>query len=197
MTETPTVQPFAAVLDQLQGEIDPSGPVSERRTSDMEGLYQDENSLQNLVSSGDPLVYRVAAAPVPEVAGEVPFSITTIEPGTVGEEFFMTKGHAHTNYEGELYLGLSGRGGLVLYTGERTHWIDIEPGSAGYIPPGWAHRTVNVGSEPFRFLAVYPGAAGHDYEFVVERGMGLRVVQDADGYKVIEEYTSGSNTGDA
>lgn len=196
MTESPTVQPFAAALDQLRGEIEPSGPVSERRTSDMEGLYHDENSLRNLVSSGDPLVYRVAAAPVPEVAGEVPFSITTIEPGTVGEEFFMTKGHVHTSYEGELYLGLSGRGGLVLYTGEQASWIEIEPGSVGYIPPGWAHRTVNVGPEPFRFLAVYPGAAGHDYEFVVERGMGLRVLRDADSYKVVEESASVSNSDD-
>ena len=190
-------EPFAAVLDQLQGQIEPSGPVSERRASDMEGLYHDENSLQDLISSGDPLVYRVAAAPVPEVAGEVPFSITTVEPGTVGDEFFMTKGHAHTNYEGEIYLGLSGRGGLVLYTGEQARWIEIEPGSVGYIPPGWAHRTVNTGPEPFQFLAVYPGAAGHDYEFVLERGMGLRVVRDTDGYKVIDESTGVSGSSDA
>lgn len=187
MTEASTVQPFAAVLNQLKGEIEPSGPISERRTSDMEGLYHDENSLKDLVSSGDPLVYRVAAAPVPEVVGEVPFSITTIEPGTVGDEFFMTKGHAHTGYEGELYVGLAGRGGLVLYTGEQARWIEITPGSAGYIPPGWAHRTVNVGPEPFLFLAAYPGAAGHDYEFVLERGMGLRVMRDTDGYKVVDE----------
>ena len=190
-------EPFAAVLDQMRGEVSPSGPVSERRASDMEGLYHDEDGLQDLVSSGDPLVYRVAAAPVPEVAGEVPFSITTIEPGTVGEEFFMTKGHAHTSYEGELYVGLSGRGGLVLYTGEQARWIEIEPGSAGYIPPGWAHRTVNVGPEPFQFLAVYSGAAGHDYEFVVEKGMGLRIVQSADGYRVIDESAGVSDSNDA
>ncbi len=189
-------EPFAATLDRLRGEVKPSGPVSERRTSDMVGLYRDESSLQDLVGSGDPLVYRVAAAPVPEVAGEVPFSITTIEPGVVGEEFFMTKGHAHTGYEGELYVGLSGRGGLILHTGERARWIEIEPGSAGYIPPGWAHRTVNVGAEPFRFLAAYPGAAGHDYEFVLEKGMGLRVVRSADGHEVIEEARSVSNPDD-
>lgn len=193
MTEAPTIRPFAAVLDHLRGEIEPSGPVSERRTSDMEGLYQDEAKRQELVRSGDPLVYRVAAAPVPEVAGEVPFSITTIEPGTVGEEFFMTKGHAHTGHEGELYVGLSGRGGLILYDGKQACWLEIEPDSAGYIPPGWAHRTVNIGSEPFRFLAVYPGAAGHDYEFVVERGMGLRVLRDVDVYKLFNESANVSD----
>ena len=36
-------EPFAAVLDRLQGEVEPSGPVGERRASDMEGLYHDDN----------------------------------------------------------------------------------------------------------------------------------------------------------
>ena len=60
----------------------------------------------------------------------------------------------------------------------------FSPDAVGYIPPGWAHRTVNVGEEPFRFLAVYPGAAGHDYGFVEEHGMGARVYKDRQGYRV-------------
>ncbi len=189
-------EPFAAVLDQLQVETMRPGLVSERRTSDMGGLYHDEHSLKDLVGSGDPLVYR-AAAPVPEVSGGVPFSITTIEPGAVGEEFSMTEGQDHTSYEGEPCLGLSGKGGPVLYTGEEDRWVETGPGSAGYIPPGRAHRTVNVGSEPFRFLAAYPGAAGHDYEPVVGKGLGLRVVRNACNHKEIEESASVSNPDDA
>lgn len=170
-----SVEPFGALLDAATGGIEPAGPVTENRVSDLAGLYEDEAEWGRAAGGGDRVVYRVVAAPVPEEAGQVPFSITTIEPGVVGDEFFMTKGHAHTSPEGELYVGLSGRGLLVLYDGEEARWVEISPGRAGYIPPGWAHRTANVGDEPFRFLAVYPGSAGHDYRFVRERGMGARV----------------------
>jgi glucose-6-phosphate isomerase len=43
---------------------------------------------------------------------------------------------------------------------------------------------VNTGTRPFAFLAIYPGAAGHDYERVLRHGMGARVVRDGDGYAV-------------
>lgn len=182
-----SVQPFGAVLDATTGGVEPTGPVTENRVSDMAGLYENEAAWGRAAEGENPLVYRVVAAPVPEEAGEVPFSVTTIEAGEVGDEFFMTKGHAHTSHEGELYVGLSGRGLLLLYDGEEPRWVEISPGRAGYIPPGWAHRTVNVGDGPFRFLAVYPGDAGHDYGFVRERGMGARVrraPEAPEGYEV-------------
>ncbi len=179
-----SVGPFGATLSSVTGEVEPAGPVSENRLSDMADFYAAGPAGGGAGGGRDPLVYRVAAAPVPEASGEVPFSITTIEPGAVGEEFFMTKGHAHVEREGELYVGLSGRGLLLLYDGNEPRWVEISPGRAGYIPPGWAHRTVNVGDEPFRFLAVYPGDAGHDYDFVLERGMGARVFRAEEGYEV-------------
>lgn len=174
--------PFGAILDAVGGGIEPAGPIKESRASDMAGLYKDADAWQRL--AGDALVYAVAAAPVAEEAGELPFSITTIQPGTVGGEFFMTKGHMHTARQGEVYLGLSGKGLLVLYDGGEAKVVELPPNVVGYIPPGWAHRTVNVGAEPFRFLAVYPGDAGHDYGFVRERGMGARVYKDGRGYLV-------------
>lgn len=195
-----SVQPFGALLDADKGWVEPTGPVAENRISDMVGLYESESAWGEAAQMGDPLVYRVVAAPVPEVAGEVPFSITTIEAGAVGGEFFMTKGHAHTSREGELYVGLSGQGLLLLYDGGEPRWVEVSAGRAGYIPPGWAHRTVNVGDEPFRFLAVYPGGAGHDYEFVRERGMGARVRRAPgapEGYEVTQLGTgSGSVPGE-
>ncbi len=178
--------PFGAALDIASGLVSPEGPLQERRLSDLRGLYADEAAFEAAVADGDPLVYTVSAAPVPEEAGEVPFSITTIEPGDVAGELFMTKGHWHTAHEGEIYEGKAGRGGLLLFDGARTRWIDLSDGAVGYIPPGWAHRTVNTGDQPFRFLAVYPGAAGHDYERVLERGMGARVVRTQDGFELQE-----------
>jgi glucose-6-phosphate isomerase len=63
------------------------------------------------------------------------------------------------------------------------------PDVAGYVPPGWTHRTVNVDNEPFRF----PGAAGHDYVAVAGTGMGARVVRSADGYRVAPDQDAPSS----
>jgi glucose-6-phosphate isomerase len=179
-----SIDPFGAILSSATGGVEPTGTVTENRVSDMVDLYEEATAWRRTVEAENPIVYRVVAAPVPEEAGEVPFSITTIEAGTVGDEFFMTKGHAHTSYQGELYVGLSGRGLLLLYDGDEARCVEIFPDRAGYIPPGWAHRTVNVGDEPFRFLAVYPGDAGHDYGFVARKGMGVRVRRAPEGYEV-------------
>jgi glucose-6-phosphate isomerase len=184
MSEAPAIAPFSAALDVAAGEVVPAGPVTERRVSDLEGLFADVAAWRAAVDEGDPVVYRVRAAPVPERRGEVPFSITTIEPGAIGDELHMTKGHGHTAPEGEVYVGLAGHGGLLLHDGTAHRWLELEAGGTGYIPPGWAHRTVNTGRKPFRFLAVYPGAAGHDYEIVLRRGMGARVLRAGDGYEV-------------
>ena len=183
--------PFAATLDAATGDVEPQGPITERRVSDLQGLIADEAAWRHAVDHGNPIVYRVVAAPVPEVAGELPFSITTIEPGAIGDEYYMTKGHAHMTKghahaapEGELYVGLVGRGVLLLFDGREARFVEMGRGVAGYVPPGWAHRMVNVATEPFRFLAVYSGTAGHDYEVVARTGMGARVVRSTDGYQV-------------
>lgn len=178
------VQPFAAALDTTAGRVTPEGPLQERRLSALEGLYADAGAWRAAVDAGDPLVYTVSAAPVPEHAGEVPFSITTIQPGDVAGELFMTKGHWHTAPEGEVYQGIGGTGGLLLFDGATHRWLALTDAAVGYIPPGWGHRTVNTGSEPFRFLAIYPGAAGHDYERVLRGGMGARVVRAGSGFEV-------------
>lgn len=173
---TPSVPPMRLTLDAHTGEIAPTGPVQLRRMSNLPGLFADSAAWERGLHE-DRVVYEVASSPVPEAAGEVPQSITTIHPGDVGGEFHMTKGHMHTSPRGEIYLGLTGVGGLLLFDGARPEWIEMAPGVIGYIPPGWAHRSVNTGDEPYRFLAVYPGDAGHDYDWVRENGMGNRVMR--------------------
>lgn len=176
---TPPIDPFVITLDRTNALLEPPGPTLVRRMSDLAGLFADGAAWARAVADGDPVVYTVAASPVPETPRELPQSITTIHPGTTGGEYWMTKGHQHPDPQGEIYLGLSGRGGLLLFDGERAEYLAMEPGTIGYIPPGWAHRSVNTGDEPYRFLAVYPGSAGHDYRWVLEHGMGLRVRKGA------------------
>lgn len=184
--ETP-IRPFAITMDESQSTLSPTGPTLVRRMSDLEGLFLDREAWAEAVSAGDPVVYEVASSPVPETPRELPQSITTIHPGTTGGELWMTKGHQHPDPQGEIYLGLAGSGGLLMFDGQETSWLEISAGTIGYIPPHWAHRSVNTGAEPYRFLAVYPGSAGHDYGWVLEHGMGLRAYR-GDGAVDLRPY---------
>jgi glucose-6-phosphate isomerase len=101
----------------------------------------------------------------------------------------MTKGHQHPDPQGEIYYGLAGTGGIIMFDGKQTSWIDITPGKIGYIPPGWAHRSINTGDSEYKFLAVYPGSAGHDYLWVLKNGMGLRAFNKHNKFE-LQEFNS-------
>ena len=171
----PPLDPMRIVFDSASASVTPTGPVLTRRMSSLEGLFAAEELRRELAQGADPVVYTVASSPVPELPRELPQSVTTILPGNLAGEFYMTKGHQHPDPQGEIYLCLRGTGGLLTFDGTRTSWIEMTPGVIGYMPPGWAHRSVNTGTEEYQFLAVYPGSAGHDYGWVVENGMGERI----------------------
>jgi glucose-6-phosphate isomerase len=60
----------------------------------------------------------------------------------------------------------------------------MERGTIAYVPPHWAHRTVNTGVDSFVFLAVWPGHSGHDYATIEESGFSKLVVE-RDGRPVL------------
>lgn len=181
---TPPIEPMRITFDVPTAAVTPSGPVLTRRMSDLEGLFRDSEAWGAELEA-DPVVYTVTSSPVPELPRELPQSITTIMPGTCAGEFYMTKGHQHPDPQGEIYLGLEGTGGLLMFDGEQHRWLDMEPGVIGYIPPGWAHRSINTGETAYKFLAVYPGSAGHDYGWVLEHGMGARALRVGDSFDLV------------
>ena len=85
----------------------------------------------------------------------------------------------------EVYIGLGGEGLILMQNrkGEVRH-LRIAHNSCVFIPPGFAHRTINTGAQPLIFLAVYPANAGHDYESIAERGFH-KIVVDRNGEPVI------------
>jgi glucose-6-phosphate isomerase len=152
----------------------------------MEGAYADAAALRELVEAVDPVVYEVEQRDVPEEVGQLMCCTTVINPGTVGDEYFMTKGHYHLVREtSEIYLGLSGRGQLLLQAGGEMAELPMELGTVAYVPPGWAHRTVNTGEDQFVFFAVYPANAGHDYAAIEASGFARRVLRTAAGPVVV------------
>jgi glucose-6-phosphate isomerase len=176
-------EPFALLLDLRSGRLDPHTTRIQRRASDLRGAFADAAALDRLIEVGDPLLYEVLQYDVPEEAGQLICCTTVLQPGTVGDEYYMTKGHYHAAREtAEVYLGLSGQGLLLLRTEDgRASTQQLAPGTVAYVPPYWAHRTVNTGTEPLVFLAVYPGQAGHDYAAIEQTGFGQRVLRTADG----------------
>ncbi len=113
-------RPFAVTLDFPSGTLTPAGGMFVRRLSDMAILYEDQEAVKRALGAGDdPVVYRGHQAGVPESPGHLAFMTTTIAAGTVGSEFYMTKGHYHVQDSGEMYLGLSGHGIMVMESRRR------------------------------------------------------------------------------
>lgn len=177
------VEPFTTLLDLVSGRIDPELDVTERRLSDMAGMYVDTGDVH-----GDPLIYRVYGIPVPPTTGNVLSSTTVIEPGTIGREYFMTKGHFHEIRDrAEIYVGLAGEGRLVLATEAGQHAVEpMRRGTVNYVPGGWAHRSVNVSDSPLVFFAAYVGDAGHDYATIEAEGFPILVVKGFRGPELLE-----------
>jgi glucose-6-phosphate isomerase len=178
-----TVEPFSIVLDLASGRLDPELEVTERRLSDMAAMY-----LEGAGYDGDPLLYRVYGIPLPATTGNVLSSTTVIEPGAIGREYFMTKGHFHeVRDRAEIYLGLAGEGRLLMATEDGRHAVEpMRRGTVNYVPGGWAHRSVNVGHEPLVFFAAYVGDAGHDYATIERNGFPVLLVKGDDGPEVVD-----------
>jgi glucose-6-phosphate isomerase len=176
---TTLMQPFAAQLQFQNGLIEPYGSKTVRRLSDVKGMYLDIAATEELLKQGDPLLYEVYEVDVPHEEGQLIYCTSIIYPGKVGDEYYMTKGHFHSKEStAEMYLGLQGRGYLLMQThDDQVSAIEMRPGTVAYIPPFWAHRTVNTGDEKFVLFAVYPADAGHNYGIIEEMGFAKLVVE--------------------
>jgi glucose-6-phosphate isomerase, archaeal len=179
--------PFSATLDFSSGNLTPHTGTLVRRLSEMPGAYADAEAARTLIDDGgDPVIYRAFDAPVPEDRDHLVYRTTIISPGRVGPEYFMTKGHHHKRDSAEFYLGMSGTGLMVLQ--DRSGDLRVEKllrDVSVYVPPGWAHRTVNTGDDDLIFLAVYLGDAGHDYASIERDGFTARVFATGNGPEVV------------
>jgi len=158
-----------------------SGPAVEesvRTLGQMKGVFADE-AARTAMDPGT-VVYRVQRhQPVPDgTPGGLFFGTSFIEPGRVGDEYFMTKGHFHSRRAaGEYYWCIAGEGVLVLMTEDRATWgVTLTPGAVHYIPGYTAHRLVNTGDATLSVGACWPSDAGHDYESIARDGFGARVL---------------------
>jgi glucose-6-phosphate isomerase len=160
-----------------------------RHLSDMQGMFHDEDAYRDLMKKGDLLLYEVLELLRPEDAGELLSGLSILHPGIVGNEYYMTKGHFHTVLDtAEIYYCLKGEGMMVMETPEGDWSVEkLIPGNVLYVPPRWAHRSVNTSpTEDLITFFVYPGNAGHDYGSIKEQGFRKLVIEGAGGPEIID-----------
>jgi glucose-6-phosphate isomerase len=146
-------------------------------------MYADADAADRaILELGDPVIYEFHELGAPENPGILSFGTSVTYPGKVGAEFYMTKGHFHTVLDtAEVYYTLSGEGRMLTENPEGDSVLHtLEPGIALYIPPRYAHRSINTGKTPLVTFFVFRADAGHDYGTIETKGF-RRLVLEGDG----------------
>jgi len=173
------MQPTAFTVVPGEWRLDPGAEHIVRPLSAMRGQYADAAGFDDALRRGDVPVYEVHEVRRPPVPGELCAGLSVVHPGQVAGEYFMTKGHFHAQLDAaEVYHCLQGHGMMVMETPEGEWAVhELRPGSVLYVPPRWAHRSVNVGTEDLVTFFVYPSDAGHDYGTIEAQGFRKIVVE--------------------
>ena len=189
MKESSSPSPCAVAFETGTGVIPQATAHYQKRLSDLRGLFLDPEALElRIREEGDPICYENYAFNQSQAEGDIFFGTTIIYPGKVGAEYHLTRGHYHLKRDhAETYQAISGHG-LVLFEreGGTTRVAELAPGKVTYIPPFWAHRSINTSDVPLVFLWTCPVEAGHDYAGLGGRGM-RQIVVERDGLPKVED----------
>lgn len=150
-----------------------------RKLKELPGVFQDQGCFDRM--DPEQTAYTVQAwFPGTEgTPGGLFFGASTIYPGKVGNEYFMTKGHFHAQSDrAEFYWGVEGEGMLILMDRNRKTWAErVYPGSLHYIGGEIAHRLANTGNEKLVVGACWPSDSGHDYQEIAKNGFSARLLE--------------------
>ncbi len=184
-------EPVSNNVDPKAGGMSGHTGRYEKRLSDLKGLYADEAAHAALLNTlGDAVVYDVEDFRPGSAAGDLIYGVTRMNPGRVGSEYFLTRGHIHAQADRpEIYYGQQGRGLMQLESPEgETRIVEIGPQTICYVPPYWIHRSINIGEEDLVMVFAYPSDSGQDYGIIENsNGMRHRVMAGSDGGWVLVE----------
>lgn len=171
-------QGFLIDFDKNTG-VSKHAESTKRYLSQMRDMYGDTEAADRILATEDPLIYEFYELGCPERPGDLAFGTTILYPGKVGDEYYMTKGHFHTQLEtAEVYYTLSGEGYMVMEDPEG-HTIELPLNSqeAVYVPRRYAHRSINTGKEPLILFFTFAADAGHDYGTIEKKGYHKMIVE--------------------
>lgn len=172
-------QGFSIDYEPATGISKGEAETSVRVLSNMRGMYADEEALEQMIAENDQMVYEFYEMGVPETDGHLAFGTSITYPGKVGNEYFMTKGHFHTILDtAETYYCLNGEGFMLIENPEGD-WraLPIKAGEMAYVPPRYAHRSINTGNTPLVTHFVFRADAGHDYGTIETKGYRKLIVE--------------------
>jgi len=178
--------PIEISFNAATGALSPATGRYRKHLSDLEGIFHEADAWsQSIEENDDPLVYEVNEYKMD--GSDLFFGTTTMQPGRVGEEYFMTRGHFHSNREmGEFYCTQSGRGLLLLQNRDgQSEAVEMREGSCAFIPPDWGHRSINTSSSPLVFTWFCNVLAGNDYDAIATQGMVSLVVERSGKTEVV------------
>ncbi len=172
----------------LQSGFSKTAETTKRYLSQMKDMYYDTEAAKEILKTQDPLIYEFHELGCPERAGDLAFGTTILYPGTIGNEYYMTKGHFHTILDtAEVYYTLDGEGYMVMENPEGdTLELPLKKGEAIYVPRRYAHRSVNTGSTPLVMFYTFAADAGHDYGTIETKGYHKLIVEQNGKPSVID-----------
>ena len=179
--------PEGVLIDGMTGAVTPETGRYAKRLSELKGIFQDNAAFTRAISErNDPVVYEVIEYRKPD--SDLCFGTTIMQPGKIGMEFYMTRGHFHERRDrGEVYYTQSGEGLLLLESRDgETSTVAMRPGICAFIPPDWAHRSINIGREKLVFAWFCATDAGHDYGKILECGMRKLIVEQNGELAIID-----------
>src|SRR5258707_12268166 len=131
MSSANSLSPFLAFVNPESLQIQPNTGGYRKYVRELDGIYENQTSFRKLVETcGNEVAYRVEEARFTDGGSDLIPGISVLEPGKVGSEFFITRGHLHQREDRpETYYCLAGHGTLRMVTTEgRIQAADIRSG---------------------------------------------------------------------
>jgi len=183
------MEPYSTILDFSKGSIKTFKKKVEVKLSDLRDFFLSTDVVNQMLSEGkNPIIYQYHEHSQDEVYGHLNFGVTVINPGKIGKEYHLTRGHYHAKEDAaEVYVGLKGEGIMLMQKRDgQAVCLPINRGIVVYVPPFWAHRTVNTGKERLSFFYVYPSDAGHNYDVIKRGGFAKLIVEEEGKPKIVD-----------
>lgn len=190
-------EPRLCAISVAKGMLENGDGHYRKSYRDLTGLYADSAAFDAILAEkADQIAYEVTSYTPGGKTSDMIMGVTRMEPGRVGREFFLTRGHIHANGDRpEVYYTLSGRGIMQMESPDgEVRLVEMGPQQICYVPPFWIHRSVNIGDEDLVMFFSYPADSGQDYG-IIERsnGMRVRIMEDGKGGWVAEDNPAWRN----
>ena len=150
---------FGGTLKDFEGE-----KAKARKLSDLKGYFSDRDAYAGALKKGNSVVYETFT----KSYSPMKLTLTVVNPGRVGKEFYFTKGHVHKKRTPEFYILMEGSGVLLIQKGG-PKVIRLKKGEIALIPEGYAHRLVNNGKKKLKVLTIYHEDSRPDYGIKFKR----------------------------